>query len=167
MQSELDIVRRAMENPPVDVAGIIRNLGITYISEPMTRGKSGFIEHENGKFTIRVNSSEAPQRRKFTAAHELAHYLLHREMLVKKGGLARHSDSLFDEYAHENPYGPFTPSHEVEANQLAAEIIMPKSAVRENYDELFDNYDVVAELFGVSQTAMKIRLKTLGLRRAD
>lgn len=164
MARELDIVRRHMANPPVNVAQIIRDLGIQFRNQPMEHGKSGFIEHNDGDFTITVNSSEGTQRQRFTAAHELAHYLLHRDLLVEKGGLARHDDSLFDAFAPNNPAQPFSPSHEVEANKLAAQIIMPKEAVAENYVPEFDNVDVVAEMFGVSPAAMSIRLKTLGLR---
>ncbi len=166
MAREVEIVKRYMSQPPVNVAQIIRDLGIRFRNQPMGHGKSGFIEHQDGQFTITVNSTEGSQRQRFTAAHELAHYLLHREMLVKKGGLARHDDSLFDAFAPENPAQPFSPSHEVEANKLAAEIIMPKEAVSENYVSEFDNLDVVSEMFGVSQAAMAIRLKTLGLRGA-
>ena len=54
----------------------------------------------------------------------------------------------------------------MEANRLAAQIIMPREAVTENYVPEFDNVEVVAELFGVSEAAMRIRLKTLGLRNA-
>ena len=164
MARELDIVQRAMRSPPVDVEGVIRQLGIAYRNTPMSYGKSGFIEHEEGRFTITVNSTEGRQRQRFTAAHELAHYLLHRDILVKQGGLARHDDSLFDDFAPGNPPQPFNSAHEVEANKLAAEILMPKAAVTDAYDALDDNVDAVAQSFGVSRAAMEIRLKTLGLR---
>ena len=165
MARELEIVQRYMAQPPVNVVQIIRDLGIRFRSQPMRDGKSGYIEHEDGQFTITVNSSEGSQRQRFTAAHELAHYLLHRDLLVERGGLARHDDSLFGEFASNNPAQPFRPSHEVEANKLAAQIIMPKEAVSENYVPDFDNVEVVSELFGVSEAAMAIRLRTLGLRR--
>jgi Zn-dependent peptidase ImmA (M78 family) len=164
MANELEILKAGMSSSPVDVEGIIRKLGITYRNEPMANGESGFIEHENGDFTITVDSTEGRQRQRFTAAHELAHYLLHREKLVQVGGLSRHSDSLYDGFADGNPPQPFSPSHEVEANRLAAQILMPKEAVTSAYNSRFDNVDEVAMKFGVSMQAMSIRLKTLGLR---
>ena len=74
-----------MSNLPVNVEQVIEDLGIQYFNEPMDKGQSGAIELKDGKYTIRVNSLEPRQRQRFTAAHELAHYLLHREMLVKQG----------------------------------------------------------------------------------
>ena len=164
MARELEIVQRYMGQPPVNVAQIIRDLGIRFQNRPMEHGKSGYIEHEDGQFTITVNSSEGAQRQRFTAAHELAYYLLHREMLIQCRGLARHDDSLFDGFAPDNPAQPFRPTHEVQANKLAAQIIMPKQTVAEKYIPESDNLEHVSELFGVSQAAMAIRLKTLGLR---
>ena len=126
MAGELEILTDAMSNLPVNVEQVIEDLSIQYFNEPMDEGQSGAIELKDGKYTIRVNSLEPHQRQRFTAAHELAHYLLHREMLVKQGRLARHADSLYDEHAQKNVAVPFNPHHEVEANKLAAEIIMPR-----------------------------------------
>lgn len=164
MSNELDIVSRGMANAPVIVEDIIRELGIEYRNVPMPSGESGYIEHEGGRYTITVNSTEGSQRQRFTAAHELAHYLMHRDLLVERGGLSRHSDSLFGDAAPTNPPQPFNPAHEVEANKIAAQIIMPRDAVTATYVPQFDNLDEVALKFGVSKQAMAIRLKTLGLR---
>ena len=167
MSAELETVARGMSAAPVRVEDIIRELGIQYRNIPMPAGQSGYIEHENGRYTITVNASESAHRQRFTAAHELAHYLLHRDLLVERGGLARHSDSLFGEFAPSNPPQPFSPTHEVEANKLAAQIIMPRDAVSSAFEPFLDNVDEVAKRFGVSRQAMAIRLKTLNLRNAQ
>ncbi len=162
MIRELEILKRGMEEAPVNVARIIRDLGIQYSVEPMAPEQSGYIQHSGGQYRITVNSNESSQRQRFTAAHELAHYLLHRDMLAERGALSRHNDTLFD--GIDNPYPPFRSSHEVEANRLAAEIIMPKDAVSAAYSRPADNVQEVADKFGVSRRAMEIRLKILGLR---
>ena len=163
MAGELEILTDAMSNLPVNVEQVIEDLGIKYFNEPMDKGQSGATELKDGKYTIRVNSLEARQRQRFTAAHELAHYLLHREMLVKQGRLARHADSLYDEHAQKNVAVPFNPHHEVEANKLAAEIIMPRQEIERLYDPTKDNFEEVAKQLGVSRSALVIRLKILGL----
>lgn len=164
MAHELDVVQRAMRTPPADVEGVIRELGIAFQNKPMPEDQSGCIEYNSGRFTITVNAAEDRQRQRFTAAHELAHYLLHRDMLVEIGGWSRHTDSLFDDHASNNPPQPFEPAHEVQANKLAAEILMPRSTMATEYDPKTDNVDEVAQLFQVSAAAMKVRLKSLGLR---
>ncbi len=118
MAGELEILTDAMSNLPVNVEQVIEDLGIQYFNEPMDKGQSGAIELKDGKYTIRVNSLEPRQRQRFTAAHELAHYLLHREMLVKQGRLARHADSLYDEHAQKNVAVPFNPHHKLKPISL-------------------------------------------------
>ena len=163
MVAELEILTDAMSNLPVNVEQVIEDLGIQYFNEPMDKGQSGAIELKDGNYTIRVNSLEPRQRQRFTAAHELAHYLLHREMLVKQGRLASHSDSLYDEHAQKNVAVPFNPHHEVDANKLAAEIIMPRQQIERLYDPAKDNFEEMAKQLGVSKSALVIRLKILGL----
>lgn len=162
MSRELDILRGGMATAPVDVAGIIRDIGIRYAVVSMPREQSGAIERIDDSYTISVNAHESYQRQRFTAAHELAHYLLHRDLLKAHGSLSRHNDSLFD--GVENPDKPFKASHEVEANRLAAEILMPRDSVSAAYNSDADNASDLAKKFGVSLRAMEIRLKILGLR---
>lgn len=164
MARELEIVKRYMSNPPVQVEQIIHALGISFGREMLPEGQSGYIKAGNGKYRIVVNGSEGARRQRFTAAHELAHYLLHREKLGKNGHLARHDDSLYGDFADANPAQPFNPRHEVEANKLAAEIIMPSSIVRAEYNQSVDNVEELMAKFEVSRPAMEIRLKNLGLR---
>lgn len=164
MVTDIEILHNEMSQFPVDVEAAIRKIGISFSKENMTDGRSGCIEFENGKFSITVNENEGNQRQRFTAAHELSHYFLHRNMLEIVGGLNRHQDSLYDGHAKTNLSAPFSPSHEVEANKLAANILMPKAAIQEHYDVAADNASEVALLFNVSLAAMNIRLQSLGLK---
>ena len=79
MTDKIDILRRYTAQPgPVDTVGLIRALGIDYAEEPMPAGDSGRIVCDaDGRCRIIVNMAERPQRKRFTAAHELAHFLLH------------------------------------------------------------------------------------------
>lgn len=161
--NEMDTVRAFRENIPVDVKGLIQALGIEYKEVPMPSDQSGRIDCEadwdDDVYRITVNATEGGQRRRFTAAHELGHYLLHRDLLGEGG----HLDRLYSDPV-DNPYAPFSPSHEVQANQFAAELLMPAGRIREMYDQTNDNVIALANAFNVSPAAMRIRLKTLGLR---
>ncbi|MBV6637316.1 MAG: ImmA/IrrE family metallo-endopeptidase, partial [Mameliella sp.] len=87
MKDEMSVVDRFTNSEPVDILGLIHALGIGYTEQEMFGPESGFIEYDGGKYRISVNAGEMPQRKRFTAAHELAHYLLHRDLLERKGQL--------------------------------------------------------------------------------
>jgi Zn-dependent peptidase ImmA (M78 family) len=156
-ESEMDIVNSHLNKAPVNVAEIIRQLGVSYNERPMADDASGRIDVIDGHYSITVNSNQSHQRKRFTAAHELAHYLLHRDLLNKRG----HLDRLF---SPSRPDGSnLSPAHEVEANKMAAQILMPKAAIEDSL--VWKNYDVdaVAKDLQVSRSALEIRMKTLGL----
>lgn len=168
MESELDIVRRHMGKEPVSVAAIFSDLGVDYEERSILSGESGWIECKDGQFLVVVNKDEGEQRRRFTAAHELAHYLMHRDLLCEEGRLNRHTDRLFGVSADLNKEAPFRRKHEIQANKLAAQIIMPASRITEAWEDIssepaFFRVSKIAEQFGVSKAAMDIRLKTLSL----
>ncbi|NDV23235.1 ImmA/IrrE family metallo-endopeptidase [Desulfovibrio sp. JC022] len=117
--------------------------------ENTTRTES--IEAENGKFTIFLPHGTSVVRDNFTIAHELGHYFLHLKDRVtgtcetiscNRGG----SDRL-----------------EWEANWFAAELLMPKQEFGQKAKELQYNHEDLADYFGVSSAAARVRLKSLNL----
>jgi Zn-dependent peptidase ImmA (M78 family) len=163
-QDVLDTVARFSKQGPVDVRAIISALGIEYDEKTLPSGASGQITYQDGSFQIVVNAADVEARKRFTAAHELAHFMLHRDLLEKRGKLNRHTDILFGDNAQNNPPAPFSPSHEVQANRYAAELLMPAARVRASWNKAEDNVEQLAKKLGVSLKAMKVRLKNLGLR---
>jgi len=159
LNSEMAVVQSYIERAPVDIIELIKALGVEYSEEFMEPGSSGRIDYIDGGYRITVNVDQSQQRKKFTAAHELAHYLLHRDLLHRRG----HLDRLFDSPGLANPSSPLSPSHEVEANKLAASILMPRDAIKETM--VWADFDLreLADQFGVSPAAMEIRLKVLGI----
>lgn len=120
---------------------------------------SGTIEKNdnNDTYSVYVNKNHHPNRRRFTAAHEIGHYIsfkcgsYSKNELETKGGI---KDILFYRKT-----GHFSRA-ETEANQIAAEILMPKRKV----EQLLANKllsEEMAEKFLVSHAAMIIRLKTM------
>lgn len=159
-QSEMSILARHMKAAPVDLEAIFTELGIRYQTDFMD-GASGSIVRDGEKFTVTVNDLESSNRQRFTAAHELAHYLLHRDLMGDGDRMHRHVDNLYDG-GQSTGDKIFKREHEIQANRLAAQIVMPAPLVRQKFAE---NSDVarLAKDFGVSKAAMEIRLKNLGL----
>lgn len=163
MENDMKIVARHMRNTPVDLSHMFRDLGIGYIEKPITSGESGWIERIGDKFNVVVNSNESEARRRFSAAHELAHYLLHRDLMEDGSRMNRHTDRLYGGGSGDDQSCVlFKRHHEVQANRLAAQIIMPAELVRNKFATQ-KNSALLAKDFRVSKAAMDIRLKTLGL----
>ena len=142
--------QQSLPESPVDIYRLCRDIGVPTEKKPdMRNSLSGYILREPGdKFKIFYNGGHPKTRQRFTVAHELAHYLLHK-------------DKLGDEYPENVLLRGGLPNElEVEANQLGAEILMPNEAI-DNYTA--DNNGAMsipelAEIFHVSTEAMSIRL---------
>lgn len=138
-------------NLPVAVGAIARDLGLTILKSTMPGSISGEIRETEGVITIKVNRHDVKERQRFTIAHEIAHFLLHRERLA--GGIT--DDVLYRSRLSDDL--------EREANRLAADIIMPASLLQEalimhSALKPDDRYKKIAELAQVSLAAIKIRL---------
>lgn len=141
-------------NFPVKLGLVARNLGVEILVTTMQPGVSGQIRLEGDRYVIRINRHEARERQRFTIAHEIAHFLLHKDKIdATEGGI---SDNVL--YRSGQPE-----AIEFEANRLASEIVMPDQKVEEKLrqhggrvtDEVID---LLAEEFQVSRAAMEIRL---------
>jgi Zn-dependent peptidase ImmA (M78 family) len=157
-KNENEIVQKYAKVAPVDVKAIIREIGLTYVERHMEAGESGWIEYDGWTCTIAVNIDEGPQRKRFTAAHELGHFLYHRDLLTKH----RHLDRLFDEASTRNPTSPLDYAHEVQANNFAARLLMPQQTIDREIALGNNTLQGLASKFDVSRTAMEYRLKNIG-----
>ena len=133
---------------PIDPAKVAKCYDIDIIKDESLVGgtNSGrcVITDEGSKIII-VNPSDSLARQRFTVAHELGHALLHNE------GVHPRSDVRLTKYKR----------LEAEANKFAAALLMPSEHVVMAFN-LGKNLEELAAIFGVSQTAMRIRLETLG-----
>ena len=108
---------------------------------------SGYIrKNQESKYRIVTNSNDPENRRRFTAAHELAHFLLHKEYI---------GDGITDDALYRSNLSNW---QEVEANKLAAHILMPYEKINELIDEKHYKNSELPGLFKVSAAAMSIRL---------
>jgi len=143
-----------LDEHPVRLGGIAKRLGVKVLLSTLPRGTSGQIGQEEGEFVIRINRHEAKHRQRFTLAHEIAHYLLHRDRIVASGGWSENILLRSGQPANV----------EYEANRLASDLVIPSAELAKVAAEYTGpiTSEVIEDLarrFGVSTAAMEIKLQ--------
>ena len=146
---------------PVKIEEIAKSLGLKVIPYAFDDDISGTLIIDQN--VIGFNQTESRVRRRFTIAHEVGHYILHKD---KKPIFL---DKLFRLNSSSSSSSEQNQELEMEANIFAASILMPESLMRkevENIDFDFASEEAIkylARVFDVSSTAMYYRLKILDL----
>jgi len=153
-----EIFQRFQAAAPVDVSGLAKAIGVNvWESDALPNNVSGQILRDplNGGskgYSILVRSTDSYVRRRFTVAHELAHFILHRK-------------SIGSVFSDDNLYRSGLPNQqEIEANRYAANLLMPVPLLRKHAQVLGLDAAKLAPVFEVSEAAMKIRLEGVFLR---
>jgi Zn-dependent peptidase ImmA (M78 family) len=171
----LRIVREAAESLahqhshdsyPIDVKSIATALGLKILYEELPEEVSGLlVTGPSGNFII-VQKSDSEHRKRFTIAHEIAHFSLgHR--FVKGEHVHVDRGHYVSQRSPRSSTG--LDPKEVEANQFAASLLMPsqlieKAIARLRAQPLLDHHiSSLATSFNVSEQAMTIRLNSLGV----
>ena len=143
--------KNGLATAPFDVKGVVRALDIRLSTKPLDDDVSGYLKKTESGWLIAVNSLHHPRRQKFTLAHELGHYFLH-----------RHNHNKFmDKTLFRNGQ---TSSLEIEANAFASELLMPEDALKQYVNNVSKKVEDIAEYFGVSAVAVRYRAQKLGFR---
>lgn len=147
---------------PVKIEELAKLRGLTVMPYPLGDDVSGLLSIKDGVGTIGYNQNEARVRQRFTIAHELGHYELHKDK----------SDLFVDKqfiYRSQNSGNTaVNQMMEQEANLFASNILMPTDLVRDAVERVnidLTSADTIKELakkFDVSETAMSIRISALG-----
>lgn len=147
----IEIVGQYMRSAPVDVEKLADALGMTVRRELLPNDISGKIQCEakGGPCTITVNATHPDTRQRFTLAHEIAHYILHRDAI---------GDGIVDNGMYRSGKSE---KIERQANQYAAEILMPWNLVIKKYRSGKMTAADLAREFEVSPAVAEIRLKEL------
>jgi Zn-dependent peptidase ImmA (M78 family) len=109
---------------------------------------SGSAHWAKGRWVIVLNGAEPLVRQRFSLAHEFKHVL----------------DAPFDTFLYPETVG--ATSHERAeqvADYFAANLLMPKIWMRRAWTSGLQRLPALARRFGVSQTAMQVRLLQMGL----
>lgn len=153
-EEHMSVIERYQNDVPVKIGAIAKDLGIIVKSATLAAGISGEIKEVADVVTIRVNRHDTKQRQRFTLAHEVAHFLLHRDKI---------GDGIVDDMLYRSS---LSDALEAEANRLAADIIMPREKVQQimtkrDGSKVEEKIEFLANLLEVSTTAIKIRLGKL------
>lgn len=129
---------------PVNVFDLASRLGVAIERRPFTNLLGGLLFDEGGP-CIFYNSNVPTTRARFTVAHELGHFVLHRRQGIYF--MCQENSKRLAER---------------QANRFAAEILMPAAAVRAQ-DLAGWSVEYMARSFVVSTEAMERRAAELGL----
>jgi len=149
---------------PVPIRKIAEQLGIKIHSYDLGENISGVLVIKNDQGTIGINPTEQPVRQRFTIAHELGHYVLH-----KNSNESIFIDKEYKVLFRDQRSSTGEDKREQEANAFAASILMPKKLlveqIQNHFFDLTDENAVkrLAKMFNVSVIAMTIRISNLSL----
>ena len=158
---------------PVDLKPILDKLKLELRLNPMADVYSGYLAID--KRVIVINRSHSPVRRRFTIAHEIGHYDLHRRKRDVAEVFVDRTDYFRDEqeevYFRSSQFGAADLRMEVEANAYAAGLLMPEKLLEQYLEQNAGKIDLtkpegikrIAQAFNVSRLAMGYRLSNLGL----
>ncbi len=163
-QAEKLVQQAGIKTIPVPVEAVAKHLGIKIDEADLGDDCSGILIREGDSAVIGVHADHHEHRKRFTIAHEIAHYTLHkREAYI---------DQFHIDLRTNNP-GSATKQEEDEANRFAGALLMPADQVRKAFAEQRvdpsrdDEIPEMAKRFKVSVQAMTKRLMHLDLISAD
>lgn len=139
----------------LDIEKVISTFSdIKVVYEEMEPNQSGSIKKVGDEWLICVNNRHHKHRQKFTLAHELGHYILHRGKQI---------DIVDTTFFRNNDVD----SMEYMANEFASNLLMPKEQLEKLILNGCKNIGDLADKFQVSASAMKYRIISLGYKLKD
>jgi len=139
----------------------IKEFGIKLIMSTELKDKeNGYIEYnkDTKEFSIIINDNHNIKRQNFTMAHELAHYVLHRDIVIQRGQLDKDSSRQCSDEEK---------LLEREANIWGANVLMPLQAIKDiiflkNLDKNNpEHIKQIADRLGVSELALRLQIRNL------
>jgi Zn-dependent peptidase ImmA (M78 family) len=139
---------------PLDVERVVKEIfNIEILETDLGKNVSGFLERIDSKWYIYINKYESKLRKRFTIAHELGHFVCHRNQYVSDGK-PDHDQVFFRDDK--------TNSIEKAANEFAAELLMPENTFNECVNKGINTIEKLADAFQLSTSAVKYRAYKLG-----
>lgn len=145
-------IKRHQAKAPVEVVPIAEDFGLkVFRVQGWPDSISGMIKKDGERggssgYAIFVNGKHPEVRRRFTIAHEIAHFVLHRDLI---------GDGITDDGLYRSG---LSNTVEAQANKYAADILMPWHLVNGMTESGLDTVEALAKHFKVSKSAMAIRL---------
>lgn len=146
--------------PPVPIERIAKAMDVAIRYAPLEEELSGMAFIKDGLRVIAVNALHHPNRQRFTIAHELAHHVLHADLLTR----GVHVDKIILKRGVLAASG--TDDIEVQANTFASELLIPEYLITSIVEHSVDLNDetrllALARRFKVSVAALQFRLAAL------
>lgn len=140
---------------PIDPVRMAKSLGVKVLDVYLKENVSGaLVKKPDQDPSILLNAEDSKNRKRFTCAHELGHY-------VRRAGEPTQYEYV-DYRDHRSSTG--TDEEERFANSFAASLLMPKWIVEAQHGQDLPAFRM-AKQFGVSPEAMQYRLENLGLSK--
>ena len=149
---KLQVVAKHQHSAPIQTVPLAQELGLKVWHVPnWPKELSGKIERStthggSSGYAIFVNESHHKNRRRFTTAHEIAHFILHSDLI---------GDGIADDALYRSKLANAV---EAQANKLAADILMPWQLLNQQIENGVNSVLKLAEVFQVSESAMAIRM---------
>jgi len=116
-----------ISDPPVDLLRILKSHGIEYVEvDDFPDTVSALIVESETRTYAAINSKEHLHRQRFSLAHELGHFFLHR------GGRADEIPTIDNPPSEDWQEGGKAPA-EAEADLFAGELLVPKDMLKRHY----------------------------------
>ena len=164
--SEVLTLGKHIDQAPINLDSLLSDLKIDFEhSYDLPGSIRGYIKQQpEGKYKITVNLEKDAFRQRFTTAHLLGHYFLHR-LLINEGVYEVFEQSLdntnYNKGKFNNP--DISKQHELEADQFAIRRLMPMDSVLGIYS-LNPDLEYLADKFTVPKKAMKSYLEAFDLK---
>lgn len=155
---QLERINEFRKSAPVRVEPLAHALGVPVKYAFLPTEVSGMLERVNDDdvYQITVNAGDPLTRKRFTIAHELGHFMLHRYLL---------GDGIDEDRAYRSIAGgkykntKIGPREETEANKFAANLLMPYELVEKlKKEDGLTTAKELAQRLEVSVHAMSIRM---------
>jgi len=149
-------IKTSFSYPEKNIVDLAKELGVFvfevgFTENPEVNAMLVYSDKKNSdKPTIYIKKTLPDTRKRFTLAHELGHYVLH-----KKEGVKFRLDGF--DYSNDSKYA----EEETEANFFAATILVPKDELKKLRSFFDNNLEVIADYFGVSKEVIENRIKWL------
>lgn len=155
------LMNNDMYKIPVDVIKIANSNDIKVYEGDLDKKISGAIRYkkDENEFEILVNKNDMKSRQRFTVAHELGHYFLHRDFLKDE---EIHIDIMYRTINNDKVNLEEIKRREKEVDYFAGALLMNRTLLEKMHKEN-SSIKELAEIFDVSISAMTVRLDILGL----
>jgi Zn-dependent peptidase ImmA (M78 family) len=158
------LLKHQLLEEEVDLSKLIQayDIEVFYAKAPHIGISGALLQKQKAKPRILINSDHSETRQRFTLAHELGHYFLH-----KDGGDFIDGDKTKILLRAETENARAS-SMEKEANHFAASLLMPAVLIKQAWESLEGEggaegkTEILSQWFKVSLRAMQFRLMNLG-----